>query len=117
MVWFKRKPDPISDRARALNDEIAALEAQIKTLDGRLQHQDTQPRLRSTALPQSTTLQRITAPPHAAPPSPGPVFEPVDLDRLQRQPEPSNTPAHYNDLGIRKYDLPAIVHRLRHHFR
>jgi len=117
MVWFKRKPDPISDRARALNDEIAALEAQIKTLDGRLQHQDTQPRLRSTALPQSTTLQRITAPTHAAPPSPGPVFEPVDLDRLQRQPEPSNTPAHYNDLGIRKYDLPALVHRIRNHFR
>ena len=38
MAWFKKKPDPISDRARALNDEIAELEAQIKKLDGRLQH-------------------------------------------------------------------------------
>ena len=26
MAWFKRKPDPISDRARALNEEIARLE-------------------------------------------------------------------------------------------
>ena len=29
MGWFKKKADPISDRARALSEEIAALEGQI----------------------------------------------------------------------------------------
>jgi molybdopterin synthase catalytic subunit len=28
MAWLKKKSDPISDRAHALNSEIAALEAQ-----------------------------------------------------------------------------------------
>ena len=32
MGLFKKKPDPISERAQSLNDQIAALEAQIKKL-------------------------------------------------------------------------------------
>ena len=32
MGLFKKKPDPISERALALNDQIAALEAQIQKL-------------------------------------------------------------------------------------
>jgi hypothetical protein len=115
MAWFRNKPDPISDRARALTDEIAALEAQIKTLDSRLQQQSAPPRLRSTALPQSMTLQRLTAQTEAAPATPGdPVFEEVDIDRLQTAIE---APAHYNELGVRKYDLPALLRRVRNHFR
>jgi hypothetical protein len=116
MPWFRKKPDPISDRARALSDQIAALETEIKSLDGRLQHQHSQPRLRSTALPQSTTLQRLAAPTVAAP-LPEPVFEEVDVNRLQHQAEAPNTPAHYNELGVRKYDLPALLRRVRNHFR
>jgi hypothetical protein len=27
------------------------------------------------------------------------------------------TPDHYNDLGVRKYDLPALLRRIRNHFR
>ena len=34
MGVFKKKTDPISERARALSDEIAALEAQIRKLAG-----------------------------------------------------------------------------------
>jgi septal ring factor EnvC (AmiA/AmiB activator) len=35
----KGKPiDPISDRARALNDQIAALESEIKKLDTQIHH-------------------------------------------------------------------------------
>lgn len=118
MAWFRNKPDPISDRARALTDEIAALEDQIKTLDSRLQDQAAQPRLRSTALPQSVTLQRLAAqaqPPVA--PVRDPVFEEVDLDRLQTPADVAGTTAHYNDLGVRKYDLPALLGRVRNHFR
>jgi hypothetical protein len=115
MAWFRTKPDPISDRARALTDEIAALEAQIKTLDSRLHQHNAQPRLRSTALPQSVTLQRLAAPPQAeSATAREPVFEEVDIDRLQT---PAETTAHYNDLGVRKYDLPALLRRVRNHFR
>ena len=32
MGLFKKKPDPVSERARALNDQIADLESQIKKL-------------------------------------------------------------------------------------
>jgi hypothetical protein len=32
MGWFKKKSDPINERARALNQQIAELEAQIKQL-------------------------------------------------------------------------------------
>jgi hypothetical protein len=118
MAWFTKKSDPISDRARVLSDEIAALEAQIKTLDSRLQHQSAQPRLRSTALPHSTTVQRIADPVQATSQSlPVPVFEDLNLDHLQHQAEHPGTPAHYNELGVRKYDLPALFGRIRNHFR
>ena len=115
MAWFSKKPDLISDRARTLNDQIAALEAQIKSLDGQLQLQHDQPRLRSTALPNTIVLQREMAPPALL--NPDPVFEEVDVDRLQKQGETPNTAAHYNELGVRKYDLPALFRRLRNHFR
>src|ERR1041385_2709440 len=112
MPWFKKSPDLISARTRVLNGEIARLESQIKKLDGQLQRNQTQPRLRSTALPQAAL------PPRAQGPTPQePVFEEVDQDRLQARPEPGNTPEHYNDLGVRKYDLPAFFMRLRNHFR
>lgn len=116
MAWFKAKPDPISDRARALSQEIAALEAQIKSLDSRLQEGHAQPRLRSTALPQGALLQRLSPPP-ADSVSPEPIFEEVDVDRLQSPSEPQSTPAHFNELGVRKYDLPALLRRVRNHFR
>ena len=65
----KGKPiDPISDRARALNDQIASLESEIKKLDTQLQHA-TAPKLRSTALPHGATIVRKSGPP----PEPKPV--------------------------------------------
>jgi len=117
MALFKKKSDPISDRARALNDEIAALEAKIKTLDNRLQQRNAHPRLRSTALPQSTTILRLTEPAQpAAAPTAVPVFEDLNLDDVQKRVEHSST-AHYNELGVRKYDLTALFGRIRNHFR
>jgi hypothetical protein len=128
MSWFKKKPDPISDRARALNEEIAALEEQIKSLDSKIQQAPPPAKLRSTAIPHGETIQRASeseAPPskpetrNAKPETPKPqepIFEEVDQARLKSRAETA-TPEHYNDLGVRKYDLPALLRRIRNHFR
>jgi len=123
MAWFRKNNDPLSDRARTLNNEIADLEAQIKKLDARLQRDqaEPQPRLRSTAIPQGETVNHEMHEPTE--PSPvlkvhdEPIFEDVDVDRLKDKSEPMTTPLHYNELGVRKYDLPALLRRVRDQFR
>lgn len=116
MAQPKKKPDPITDKARALNDEIAALEAQIKKLDEQLQRTPT-PKFRSTTNPHSTPVsyvpEKSTPPP---PPKPEPVFEDVKIKSLNPGAE-NEVPEIYNDLGVRKYDLPALWNRVRNHFR
>ena len=46
-----------------------------------------------------------------------PVFEEVDLERLTTRVESRVPPEHYNELGVRKYDLPALLQRMRNLFR
>jgi hypothetical protein len=118
MPWLKKKIDPISDRAAALTAEIAALESQIKKLGSKLEEKQTHPRLRSTALPHGPTVPRASMPSAHPPPAPAhePIFEEVDQDRLKARGEVA-MPEHYNDLGVRKYDLPALFQRVRNHFR
>lgn len=133
MGWFKKKSDPISERAKLLNDQIAALESEIQKLAAekggnpspagsvpkepspfskpavKLTQDVSLPRLRSTAIPQQA----------AATPQPAthePIFEEVGQSRIQRESEPTS-PAHYNDLGVRKYDLTSAWQRLKNHFR
>ena len=119
MAWFRKKPDPISDRARALNDEISRLESQIKKLDSHLQRDDSQPRLRSTALPHDRVLNRPASsePERHISPTHEPIFEQVDQERLKARTANGDTPEHYNELGVRKYDLPALLRRIRNQFR
>ena len=123
MALFKKKIDPISERAVALNAEIAELESQIKRLDSQLQRNhapEEQPRLRSTTLPNGATVHRLpdlSAPPVAPPVAEEPIFEEVDQNRLKARDESPVAPEHFNDLGIRKYDLPALVHKIKNHFR
>ena len=118
MAWLKKKSDPFADRAGALNAEIAALEAQIKRLDAQVQRGG-HPRLRSTAVPHGATITHTTpAPePRPAPRSPEPIFEEVDQDRLKERHENASTPEHYNELGVRKYDFPALLQRVGDLFR
>lgn len=113
MGLFDKKPDLISDKARALSNEIAALEAEIKKLDAQAQRPSA-PKFRSTATPFAAEK---SAP---APPKPEPKAEPVfeELKRSPLAPRTENeTPEIYNELGVRKYDLPALWNRLRNHFR
>jgi hypothetical protein len=121
MAWLKRKSDPISDRARDLNNEIAALEAQIKKLDAKLQHNATQPRLRSTAVPRGETIAHTESPansthsgsPAVKPTTHEPIFEDLEQRHLKARPEPLSTPEHYNELGARKYDVTAFIARMK----
>src|SRR5215471_2288028 len=105
MALFRKKADPISDRARALNAEIAALESKIKKLDLQLQQNHSHPRLRSTAMPRAATLYRAAEPaPAPVPPAPPaaanePIFEQVDQNRLTERGEAAVAPDHFNELG------------------
>lgn len=119
MAWLKKKADPISDRARALNSEIAALESQIKRLDARLQRGQNQPRLRSTAVPHGATITHSTRAPEPAITTarPEPIFEEVDQECLTARHESVTTADHYNELGVRKFDFPALLGRVRDAFR
>jgi hypothetical protein len=113
----QNKPDPISDKARALNSEIAALEAEIKKLDSQLARTPS-PKFRSTATPQGPTVLRTPDKPAPAPPPPKaePYFE--NIKRHPLAPVGDNpAPEVFNELGVRKYDLPALWSRLRNHFR
>lgn len=116
MGWSKKKADPLSERAHALTEQIAALEAQIKQLDTRLDSQADSappaPRLRSTAMPHGVAT--VVHP--SAPAASEPIFEEVNQNRLKARSEPA-TPEHFNDLGVRKYDLAAFLNRVKNHFR
>jgi len=103
MGLFQKKADPITDRARALSAEISALEARIKKLHQHVQSGEG-PRLRSTVYPSG---------PAAAPSANEPVFEKVPQHRLTGSAEPPATPQHFNDLGVRKFDLWAVWERLK----
>ena len=107
----KKKVDPISDRSRALTDQIAALEAEIKKLDSQLQRAPA-PKFRSTAIPHGMTVARS----HES--TPPPVHDPV-FEEIKPLPDTEETaaPDQFNELGVRKYDLPGLFNRLRNHFR
>jgi len=118
MGLFKKKPDPVSERERMLDDQIASLEAQIKQLSTRLTEPGSapapsQPRLRSTAIPHGPTLPAKTAPPAAGP---EPIFEEVGSNPFQPAAEPP-APAPPSDLGVRKDGLASFWDRLKRHLQ
>src|SRR5882762_911013 len=140
MGLFKKKSDPISERAKTLNQQIAALQAQIERLsdvepeaEGPPAPQEKpvaapappvrppappsspQPRLRSTAFPQK---HQAAHPTHGAGPNPfsEPVFEEVGQNPVKQPLEPANA-AHYSELGVRKYDLASFWRRWKNNFR
>ena len=121
MSLLKKKSDPYTVRARTLNSQIAALESQIKQLDDQLHRSANQPRLRSTAVPHGATISHHIPTPlpesSASPVPEEPVFESVDRNRLNAVPETFVTaPELYNELGVRKYDLPAMIQRAKTFF-
>jgi len=116
MALLKKKADPISDRARTLNDQIAALESEIKKLGTQIQRAPA-PKLRSTAIPHGATVSHVSEKPTPSPKPAAnePVFEEINSKAISARAE-AESPDHYNELGVRKYDLPALWGRLRNHF-
>ena len=139
MALFKKKPDPISRRSKALNDQIASLEAEIQRLSREQPEaaetntdkpepahavvepvhvapaSGPQPRLRSTAFPHKH--QGATPPPRqVANPFGEPPFEDVSSNAAKLPIEPP-APAPQEELGVRKYDLLSMWRRLINHFR
>jgi hypothetical protein len=112
MGWFKKKEDPISARSKELNAKLAALENEIKHLDAKVHHRVGNPRVRSTALPHGRTFTQPSSPPTHEP-----IFESAEPPKSALTQEFESTAAHYNDMGVRKYDLLAALRRLQKHFR
>ena len=105
--------DPIAERESALTDQISSLQAEIQRLDSQIQHTPT-PKLRSTAIPHSHTVTRKAEPAPAKPVAAEPVFE--EIKPLKPGTE-TEAPDHFNELGVRKYDLPALLQKIRDQFR
>lgn len=112
MGLFQKKHDPISEKARALTEQIEALEAQIQQLS--TEAANPQPRFRSSTAPGGFSA-RVPAP-ASRPPETREHFEPVDHTPLQ-SPTPAPTREHFNELGVRKFDLVAAWRKLKEQFK
>jgi len=111
MAFFRKKHDPISEKAQALNAQIETLQAQIKKLED--EAAAPQPRFRSSTLPRSYSIS-ASAPATKREAPAREHFEEVDHTPLQ-SPEPQAKPSH--DLGMRKYDFLAAWQRLKDSFK
>jgi hypothetical protein len=111
MAWFKKKADPISERSRVLNAEIAALENKIKKYESQVP-----PPPAPGAHMRSTAMPRPVKPDVPAAPT-APVFVKVDTHQLMKPAESAAAQPHFNDLGVRKFDLPALIRKVRGLFR
>jgi hypothetical protein len=99
MRLFARKPDPLREYERHLAAREAELRAEIARLHARIEEEQNRPQLRSTANP----------PPAAAPEQL--AFEQVSHQRVIHPRPAEDTAAHYNELGVRKYDPLARLRR------
>ena len=130
MGLFSKKADPIASKAREFEQQIAAVQLQIKQLNRKLDKPEAVATATSPARKSSNGHERVipqapaflTSIPHAARatqirnvPAREPIFESVDHAPAPAQGDPSK--AHFNDLGVRKYDLPGAWRRMVGYFR
>lgn len=113
MALFRKKSDPLSERARALEAEIAALQEQIKQAESGAPLWPGTPKLRSTTLPGGQKNEAVVAPAPATPAAP--VFEDVDQKRLKAAPAVAPAPAH-PELSPRPRGVAGTLQNLKRHF-
>jgi len=98
--FFRKKSDPLDSRARTLKDQIASLNAQIQELAEK---------------PRDPASQSDN-PPGSDPANP--IFEAMEpLKTALESEDTGSSTAHYNELGVRKYDVGAAFRRWIKHFR
>lgn len=119
MGWFRKKSDPVAASAEKLDARLAALEAEIRRLDLQVGHKGSGPRLRPAALPHGHAAPPapVTPPPKPQPTPTETVFEEVDQARLKSNSQTAAPAEHYNELGVRKYDLAGLLARWKNNFR
>jgi hypothetical protein len=110
MGVFRKKRDPISERAQALTEQIEALEAQIKNLAA--EADSPHPKFRSSAVPRGS----VPHAPMTRGPAPAEHFEPLDHTPLQ-SPQTMVNREQNKELGVRKYDIAAAWRRLKNQFQ
>src|SRR5688572_31903731 len=119
MGLFSKKADPIASKAKELEQQITQVQLQIKKLHRELENPRPQPArpepppkmnghdhaiapaptpMRSTVSPHSPRSAQIRNVPRE------PIFESVEQAAPPASADPSK--AQFNDLGVRKYDLP-----------
>lgn len=94
-LFVRKSEDPLTARQKELEAEMARLQAQL----GRLQQE---PPAKPAAKPASNTGTAPFAPPLTPPPTAAPAARPA---------------GHFNDLGVRKWDIGAAWQRLLNHLR
>jgi hypothetical protein len=118
MGLFRKKADPITSRAKELNQRIAKLEAEIQKLNtkpGKPSNPGTSAGVTPKIRTQPSRLSEAPSRPVSAKAAArDPIFESVENTAPAAA---DSSSAHYNDLGLRKYDLVAAWHRLRNIFR
>ena len=109
MSMFRKKSDPLSERARALEAEISALQAQIKQAESDQPLWPGTPKLRPATLPGGHRAEAVAAP--AAP-----VFEDVDQKRLKTSVALAPLAGPHPELGPRPRGFFATVQNLKRRF-
>jgi hypothetical protein len=130
MGLFSKKADPIASKAKELEEQIAQVQLQIKKLNRKLDTPEPEPArpqpapaqktngynhlstggsMRSSVSPQGPRSAQIRNVPRE------PIFESVEHAAPAAASE--QTKAQFNDLGVRKYDLPGAWKRLIGYFR
>lgn len=107
MSLFRKKSDPLSERARALEAEIAALQAQIKQAESDQPLWPGTPKLRPATLPGGHRTESAPA---------APVFEQVDQKRLQGSGAPTPPVSPHPELGPRPRGLIATFRNFKRRF-
>jgi len=94
----KKKSDPISESERQLNARIAALQGELRQLNERLNSPPPPARPGQAPAYSAAAAGRVSSF------SREPRFEALDRRGVEGPGDRESTPAHYNDLGVRKYD-------------
>jgi hypothetical protein len=109
MAWYKREVDPIEERSRELQGELDRLKQQIKRLETRRSEPSARP-----AAPENRPIGK-PAPRRPELRAGDPIFE--EVNSQPAPPTDSDGAAAsanlYNSTVVRKYDLPALLRRIR----